>query len=174
MAWCNSDLPKCYCTNLCVDHLEDLIRECSSGQVHADGCGPCLTCAKALGEPCGGKFNVLGHCASGLVCQIEISDEKRTAAERRAEEQSGSGVCSDRNPRCPRSGVTPSEANRNVFCRPGRLGILVEALHCPARRQTCRQRSRPTTTKPPKRAPPPLLAILGFEWTMKQLSYHKK
>ena len=53
-------LPKCYCTALCEERLEDLAVNCSSGQLLADGCGHCLICARARGQSCGGTFNVLG------------------------------------------------------------------------------------------------------------------
>jgi len=133
-----SNLPKCYCTDLCQDQLDDVIRKCSSGQVHADACGTCLTCAKAQGEKCGGNFNVLGTCATGLNCLVTIAPGG-TSRERKLKEQAATGVCvSDRDQRCPRSGVTPSPANRDISCRPGSLGIIAEALYCP----TFQQRSR--------------------------------
>ena len=53
-------LPKCYCTDLCEDRLEELVATCASGQLVADGCGACLVCARARGQTCGGSYNVLG------------------------------------------------------------------------------------------------------------------
>ncbi|XP_061193985.1 uncharacterized protein LOC133202224 [Saccostrea echinata] len=34
-------------------------------------CGCCPTCAKVMGERCGGDFNYLGKCDRGLYCQIQ-------------------------------------------------------------------------------------------------------
>ena len=152
-----SNLPKCYCTSLCEDHLEDVIKTCASGEVHADACGTCLTCAKARGQKCGGPFNVLGTCGSGLQCLIRINSGG-TSKQRKQAEQSANGVCvSDRDVRCPRSGVTQLASNRDIFCRPGKLGIVADALYCPA----IQSRRTPCPTQPPRR--PPLLAeILGL------------
>lgn len=162
-----SNLPKCYCTDVCSDHLDDVTLQCASGQAHADGCGSCLTCAKALGEPCGGKFNILGQCASGLSCLVEIPGDKRTPNERKTAEQASAGICtSDRDSRCPKSGVTQSAQNRNISCRPGRLGILVEALYCPSRSDSLSGsqmslQSPSTTTRAPPKRPFSVLHILG-------------
>lgn len=45
-----NNLPKCYCTELCADKLEELRETCASGQLLADGCGSCLVCARARGN----------------------------------------------------------------------------------------------------------------------------
>ena len=65
-----SHLPKCYCTDLCEENLKTLVPKCASNELHADGCGACLVCARARGEKCGGNHNVLGLCASGMVCKV--------------------------------------------------------------------------------------------------------
>lgn len=45
------------------------------GGVTTGVCGCCPICAKVKGERCGGDFNYLGKCDSGLFCQIK--DPKR-------------------------------------------------------------------------------------------------
>ena len=65
-----ASLPKCYCTDLCADRPERLGLTCASGELHADACGVCLECARALGQRCGGAKNVMGVCAGGLVCKV--------------------------------------------------------------------------------------------------------
>jgi len=46
-------------------------KECKSGEViQGTACMDlCKVCAKALGEPCGGSWNMHGRCGSGLTCQ---------------------------------------------------------------------------------------------------------
>ena len=126
-------LPKCYCTELCEYSLEYLKQNCLSGELHQDGCGACLTCAKALGETCGGQFNVLGSCAGGLTCLIEIPpNTSRRISERRKVENARSGTCvSDRSSECPTASVSASAFTGRKLCRPGRRGIIAEALYCP-------------------------------------------
>ena len=128
-----ANLPKCYCTELCEKSLNDLKQECSSGELHQDGCGACLTCAKALGETCGGQFNVFGSCAGGLTCLIDIPrNTSRTTSERRNVENVLTGVCvSDRSSQCPTASVSSSAFSGSKLCRPGRRGIIAEALYCP-------------------------------------------
>ncbi|GAB6024848.1 hypothetical protein CHUAL_009966 [Chamberlinius hualienensis] len=41
---------------------------CKHG-ITKDVCFCCDVCAKGLGEPCGGQWNLWGRCASGLTCQ---------------------------------------------------------------------------------------------------------
>ena len=134
-----TNLPKCYCTELCAkeenfeNNLESLKHNCASGELHQDGCGSCLTCAKALGESCGGQFNVVGTCAGGLTCLINIPRGLR-GGERRAAENSVTGTCvSDRSSECPKPSVSSSASisGKGKLCRPGRRGIIAEALYCP-------------------------------------------
>jgi len=41
---------------------------CESGMYTPDECGCCLTCAKDLGDQCGGPFQISGTCARDLRC----------------------------------------------------------------------------------------------------------
>merc|ERR1712038_20798 len=133
-------LPKCYCTDLCENSLDFLKHKCASGELHQDGCGACLTCAKALGETCGGQFNVLGSCAGGLTCLIDIPrNTSRRASEKRLVENAAAGICvSDRSPECPTASVSASAYSGSKLCRPGRRGIIAEALYCPEQREQTR------------------------------------
>ena len=126
-------LPKCYCTDLCENSLDFLKHKCASGELHQDGCGACLTCAKALGETCGGQFNVLGSCAGGLTCLIDIPrNTSRRASEKRLVENAAAGICvSDRSSECPTAAVSASAFSGSKLCRPGRRGIIAEAIYCP-------------------------------------------
>ena len=145
--------PKCYCTDLCKEPLEKLRFSCSSGQLHEDPCGHCLVCAKSLGQSCGGAFNFLGICASDLVCLTWVSPAITNTKDRKAAEQQATGVCvSKRDSRCPRSGS--SSNNRSMNCRPGKLGIIADALYCPT---GLRQPSRRA------RNPRPLMTDFLFE-----------
>jgi len=127
-----ANLPKCYCTDLCENSLDDLKHNCASGELHQDGCGACLTCAKALGESCGGQFNVFGSCAGGLTCLVDIPRNTSTSSsERRTVENALTGVCvSDRSSQCPTASVSASAFTGSKLCRPGRRGIIAEALYC--------------------------------------------
>ncbi|TRY63697.1 hypothetical protein TCAL_00392 [Tigriopus californicus] len=134
------NLPKCYCTDLCADKLSDLVTSCASGQLLADGCGACLICARALGQSCGGSFNVLGVCAGGLSCMVKFNP---IGADPTAEEHAKVGVCvRDNFHECPKSTDKPQK--EGVSCRPGRTGILSDALYCPTLRQPTRQGRLPT------------------------------
>ena len=134
-----ADLPKCYCTDLCEHSLDLLKQNCASGELHQDGCGACLTCAKALNQTCGGQFNVLGSCAGGLTCLIDIPRETSKVSERRGAENAAVGVCvSDRSPECPTASVSASAYSGSKLCRPGRRGIIAEALYCPEQREQTR------------------------------------
>merc|ERR1712141_792053 len=128
-----ANLPKCYCTDLCENSLQFLKHNCASGELHQDGCGACLTCAKALGESCGGQFNVFGSCAGGLTCLVDIPRNTSTSStERRTVENALTGVCvSDRSSQCPTASVSSSAFSGSKLCRPGRRGIIAEALYCP-------------------------------------------
>ena len=166
-------LPKCYCTSVCQGRLTDLVRTCASGQLHADGCGTCLTCARAQGQSCGGRHNILGVCASGLACLIRFN---QNAADPRFEEQTSSGTCVDVDSnRCPHS--TDRTQKKGVNCRPGRVGILAEALYCPVLQQASRQptqqqqqqqnnqqqqnqQQRPVSAGPPRRPIPSILQLI--------------
>jgi len=134
-----ADLPKCYCTNLCEQSLDFLKHNCPSGELHQDGCGACLTCAKALNQTCGGQFNVLGSCAGGLTCLIDIPREISKVSERRKAENSAVGFCvSDRSSECPTASVSASAFSGSKLCRPGRRGIIAEALYCPKQSEQTR------------------------------------
>ena len=133
-----SHLPKCYCTELCENSLGFLKSRCASGELHQDGCGACLTCAKALGETCGGQFNVLGSCAGGLACLVEIPKTSRTSQQRKAE-NSATGICvSDRSSECPTAAISSSALSGSKLCRPGRRGIIADALYCPTQSEQTR------------------------------------
>ena len=139
-----ADLPKCYCTDLCEQSLDYLKYNCPSGELHQDGCGTCLTCAKALNHTCGGQFNVLGSCAGELTCLIEIPREISRNSERRTAENAAVGVCvSDRSSECPTASVSASAFSGRKLCRPGRRGIIADALYC----QKQSEQTRCATTK---------------------------
>merc|ERR1712141_867399 len=104
-----ANLPKCYCTDLCENSLQFLKHNCASGELHQDGCGACLTCAKALNQTCGGQFNVFGSCAGGLTCLVDIPRDVSEVSEKRKLENSATGVCvSDRSSECPTASVSAS------------------------------------------------------------------
>jgi len=133
-----ASLPKCYCTDLCENSLDSLKHDCASGELHQDGCGACLTCAKALGESCGGQFNVFGSCSGGLTCLIDIpKNTSSNTSERRSVENALTGICvSDRSSQCPTASVSASAFSGSKLCRPGRRGIIAEALYCPIQPKT--------------------------------------
>ena len=133
------NLPKCYCTDLCEQSLDFLKHNCASGELHQDGCGSCLTCAKALKQTCGGQFNVLGSCAGGLTCLINIPKKISRVSERREAENLAVGFCvSDRSSECPTASVSASAFSGSKLCRPGRRGIIAEALYCPTQNEQTR------------------------------------
>ena len=139
-----ADLPKCYCTDLCEHSLDFLKHNCPSGELHQDGCGACLTCAKALNQTCGGQFNVQGSCAGALTCLIDIPRGISRISERRKAENAAMGVCvSDRSSECPTASVSSSAFSGRKLCRPGRRGIIAEALYCPIQNE----QTRCSTTK---------------------------
>merc|ERR1719510_1580282 len=163
-----TNLPKCYCPELCAkeenfeNNLESLKHNCASGELHQDGCGSCLSCAKALGEACGGQFNVLGSCAGGLSCLVDIPKTKssRTSVRRRAE-NAATGICvTDRSSECPTASVSSSAFSGSKLCRPGRRGIIAEALYCPTQREETRCES-PTQTKVQAPAFPNLFEVIS-------------
>ena len=131
-----SHLPKCYCNpSRCNNSRpEDFAHTCPSGQLHEDACGLCLVCARARGQRCGGAANRLGICAGGLACKVRNDGRDDRA-----------GVCVDVNdPECP----TSENKARSFQCRPGRTGILAEALYCP-QIQSCDNDRVTTTRRPP-------------------------
>ncbi len=83
-------MPKCYCTRLCSAKLDRLAANCASNELHADECGVCLKCARALGQSCGGFRNAAGVCAGGLVCKIRLPP---TSIDRKKDEQQATGTC---------------------------------------------------------------------------------
>ena len=44
--------------------------DCPAGGVVLDACQCCYVCARAVDETCGGRFDIQGRCADGLVCRI--------------------------------------------------------------------------------------------------------
>nr|ADD38120.1 Cysteine-rich motor neuron 1 protein [Lepeophtheirus salmonis] len=142
--------PKCYCTSLCQESLNQLNFNCSSGQALWDNCGICLRCAKARGERCGGPHNVDGMCASGLACLIKV-DPSLPPKESIEEEQRSFGLCVDEtSDDCPKTGSSQAARERTlgVNCRPGRIGILLEALYCPDLGACIAPTPAPFPTKP--------------------------
>lgn len=124
-----SNLPKCYCTQLCPsgNRLETLTGRCASGELHADGCGSCLVCSKAINEACGGPYNMFGTCGAGLNCLIRIPSSV-TTADRKQFIRTAAGVCvDDASEECP----TSTRKVPTADCRPGKQGIPDEALYCP-------------------------------------------
>lgn len=119
-------LPKCYCSpNQCSNRPEDFAHTCPSGELHEDLCGICLVCARARGQSCGGQGNRSGVCAGGLLCKVATGRN----------EQRSTGICvSDTDSDCPKSSVADlggGNSKKKFNCRPGRRGILSEALYCP-------------------------------------------
>ena len=116
--------PKCFCTNLCPDTLPELKANCLSGQMLPDECGTCLVCAKTRGQECGGFKNRIGTCILGFKCLVRFN------ANDPQEEHQAVGTCVDEDsPLCP--GPEVFNLDDGVNCRPGRLGIISEALYCP-------------------------------------------
>ena len=103
---------------------------CTLGQLLPDECSTCLQCAKMRGESCGGFRNRRGQCGTGLRCLVRFSVPR--GSDGRKEENSAEGICvADDSTLCPSPGVEHLEDGVN--CRPGRLGIVSEALYCPLR-----------------------------------------
>ncbi|XP_067143771.1 venom protein 302-like [Centruroides vittatus] len=55
----------------CDDKTEE---ECPAGLV-TDLCDCCLVCGKGKNEDCGGDFEVLGKCGTGLYCKRENDED---------------------------------------------------------------------------------------------------
>ena len=81
--------------------------------------------ARALGERCGGRHNVLGVCAAGLRCYIEFKDDANNdVLKTREAENVATGVCVDEDfAKCPSANLTTLTMSS---CRPGAIGILVK------------------------------------------------
>ena len=87
-----------------------------------------MQCAKTRGQACGGYKNRRGQCGLGLRCLVRFNVPR--GSDGRDEENSGEGKCvAEDSPLCPDAGVKHLEDGIN--CRPGRLGIVSEALYCP-------------------------------------------
>ena len=97
--------PKCYCTKTCPIPLEELKRNCTSGQLHPDQCSTCLQCAKSRGQECGGLSNRLGVCGVGLRCLVRFNVPKGSNG--RLQENNSAGECvSEDSKSCPGKCVT--------------------------------------------------------------------
>ncbi len=152
------------------------VYRCASGQLLADTCGTCLKCAKAEGQSCGGLKNIEGECGVGLTCLVRYNVPRNGNG--RVQENRGKrevnthefvmimfcfvavGTCVDKDsPLCPKAS---SETLRDgVNCRPGRLGIVAQALYCPVmnqgnnRRQVASAPAASQTTNGVPIQPPP-------------------
>ena len=123
---------------------------CTLGQLLPDECSTCLQCAKMRGESCGGFRNRRGQCGTGLRCLVRFSVPR--GSDGREEENSAEGICvADDSTLCPSPGVEHLEDGVN--CRPGRLGIVSEALYCPLR-STEADDSTTSTPAPPAASDP--------------------
>lgn len=58
------------CERIHCDPREASRLQCQGG-VTTGVCGCCPSCARVLGEKCGGDFNYLGKCDRDLYCQIQ-------------------------------------------------------------------------------------------------------
>lgn len=83
---------------------------------------------------------MLGKCAGGLTCLIEV--DKDVDNFREAEINAFGKCVPESSKDCPRS--TDKTKKKNVNCRPGQTGILAEALYCPRLQQPTRQGKLPT------------------------------
>ena len=97
-----------------------------------------LNSARALGERCGGRHNVVGVCGAGLRCFGEFKDAAdNNILKTRDAENVAVGVCVDEDfEKCPKASV---ESLTMVNCRPGVLGILVKFLN-PTDFLTCKKK----------------------------------
>ena len=107
-----------------------------------DECSTCLTCAKFRGERCGGFKNRAGQCGLGLRCLVRFNVSRGSNG--REEENSAEGKCVPEDSKlCPGPGVEHLEDGVN--CRPGRLGIVSEALYCPLTTTASEESTDPQT-----------------------------
>ncbi len=152
-----------YVSNLEIFNYDFKLQELQVGQLLPDECSVCLQCAKTRGQACGGYKNRRGQCGLGLRCLVRFNVPR--GSDGRDEENSGEGQCvAEDSPLCPGAGVKHLEDGVN--CRPGRLGIVSEALYCPlnskevetADSSTIGQASADDPVKTAKR--PSLVAIL--------------
>lgn len=152
-----------YMSNLEIFNYDFKLQELQVGQLLPDECSVCLQCAKTRGQACGGYKNRRGQCGLGLRCLVRFNVPR--GSDGRDEENSGEGQCvAEDSPLCPGAGVKHLEDGVN--CRPGRLGIVSEALYCPlnskevetADSSTVGQASADDPVKTAKR--PSLVAIL--------------
>ena len=159
--------PKCYCTSTCPIPLDDLKSNCTSGQLLPDLCGTCLICAKSRGQKCGGLNNQLGVCGVGLRCLVRF--QLKRGSHGIQEENNATGTCvSDTSDLCPGkyilqnkfsfvfqffhfSGPEIEHLRDGINCRPGRLGIISEALYCKS--ESTGLKSSAQTTTPTSNTP---------------------
>ena len=85
-----------------------------------------------------------GVCGIGLKCLVRFSVERDSLGIK--EENSAVGTCVPENSKlCPGPDVLTLEDGVN--CRPGRLGILSEALYCPNDNKTITEQKKVNKTK---------------------------